>query len=1034
MSAADVDTRAAARAVARQRSATGPTPWEPTQELRFAVVLYGGVSLAIYINGVVQELLHLVRATAPAVAPSGDAADVDGNALLAPGELESSEVVYRIAGQLAHWRGQAREGYPEPSDPVATRFVVDIISGTSAGGINGVFLAKALANEQPLADLTELWIRQGELTRLLNDELALTELELPETEEDEAGFVAALRRLWRPEAPASLLASRRMYLQLLNAFRRMGTGAGSTPPPGGRSRYVDELDLWVTATDLSGMPATISHYAGPVQERRYRKVFRFVYGSEQGRGEAATHFDAAHDPLLAFAARATSSFPFAFEPMQLQTIDELVGGGPVTRERDGETVELRDALPGLARFNAAPYAGRGSDNPEWRSFFDPRDPDPRIREFGDGGYLDNKPFSWPTETLSRRHADRPVDRRLLYVEPDPAGPLDEHAEPVGPIANVHAAMTGLPRKETIREDVERLLERNRDLDRIARIRTAVADEHPWEPIPLPDWLTRTDAAIIVERGPAYLSYERLKVASILDDLAEIAARFAGFDTRSDELSAVRCFLQAWYDGSYPHGNGPLRRGFLLGLDVHHRLRRIAFLQDRIDGFLAGDEREWSQVAGPRPAPAEVRASLHALKRDLNAVFVGVRARARTLGGDEALRAQLEQIGQLVTRADLALVLARSTGIDQSTGRAAEVLARKPELRTAITDAVARIEAVLSATPEDMAGLAPPVSPEDSRVCAATRRVGRALERARTAAAASCAGLVEALAGMNERFEQYDSVSFPIAYGVVGEADRVEITRLSPIDAVSIRSAEQQRAQAKLAGVALGHFGGFLRDDWRRWDILWGRLDAAETILRTILPDDERTAGLVEQAQLAILEETSLPSVEGFDGKSAAEKREYLGSHDVARALDAAPMRELVTRGLGVTRGVLGSGEGGAFGAVAGVGRALVALVGAALAQQVRGSILALGAVGAALAGIGFGFGRGWLGALGLAFFLLALAAAATLGAAAGPVRRHLAGFPPWWPFDRIGWKNAFAAALAALAGTLAALVVFVVKLVEIWVR
>jgi hypothetical protein len=34
----------------------------PPQEIRFAVVLYGGVSMAIYINGVVQELLRLVRA------------------------------------------------------------------------------------------------------------------------------------------------------------------------------------------------------------------------------------------------------------------------------------------------------------------------------------------------------------------------------------------------------------------------------------------------------------------------------------------------------------------------------------------------------------------------------------------------------------------------------------------------------------------------------------------------------------------------------------------------------------------------------------------------------------------------------------------------------------------------------------------------------------------------------------------------------------------------------------------------------------
>lgn len=36
------------------------------REIRFAVVMYGGVSLAVYMNGIAQELLRMVRATAPA--------------------------------------------------------------------------------------------------------------------------------------------------------------------------------------------------------------------------------------------------------------------------------------------------------------------------------------------------------------------------------------------------------------------------------------------------------------------------------------------------------------------------------------------------------------------------------------------------------------------------------------------------------------------------------------------------------------------------------------------------------------------------------------------------------------------------------------------------------------------------------------------------------------------------------------------------------------------------------------------------------
>ena len=117
---------------------------EVEHEVRFAVVMYGGVSLAIYINGVAQELLNIVRATAPKTAD-------DGEALLSDVELTGSLAVYRKLGQFLHQRSELAEaaepdaqGNPKPpsSKPIRTRFVVDVISGTSAGGINGIFLAR----------------------------------------------------------------------------------------------------------------------------------------------------------------------------------------------------------------------------------------------------------------------------------------------------------------------------------------------------------------------------------------------------------------------------------------------------------------------------------------------------------------------------------------------------------------------------------------------------------------------------------------------------------------------------------------------------------------------------------------------------------------------------------------------------------------------------------------------------------------------------------------------------------------------------
>src|SRR5262249_12842730 len=112
-----------------------------THEVRFAVVMYGGVSLAIYINGIAQELLRLVRATAkdPPTTPSGT-------------ELVYRKVSYLLAAEndqvTDEERQEINEAVKDPSIIPPTRFVVDILSGTSAGGINGIFLAKALANGQ----------------------------------------------------------------------------------------------------------------------------------------------------------------------------------------------------------------------------------------------------------------------------------------------------------------------------------------------------------------------------------------------------------------------------------------------------------------------------------------------------------------------------------------------------------------------------------------------------------------------------------------------------------------------------------------------------------------------------------------------------------------------------------------------------------------------------------------------------------------------------------------------------------------------
>src|SRR5260221_170234 len=107
-------------------------------ELRIGLVLYGGVSLAVYIYGVVVEVQRLLRASAEFEATKGRV-DKPGSA-----------------------------GYAKAlRDGGLSRASVDIIAGTSAGGINGILLAKALASGGDVESVRKIWIEEGDIGRLL---------------------------------------------------------------------------------------------------------------------------------------------------------------------------------------------------------------------------------------------------------------------------------------------------------------------------------------------------------------------------------------------------------------------------------------------------------------------------------------------------------------------------------------------------------------------------------------------------------------------------------------------------------------------------------------------------------------------------------------------------------------------------------------------------------------------------------------------------------------------------------------------------
>lgn len=134
------------------------------QEVSLAVVMCGGVSLAIYMNGLARELLRLVRAAAVA-----DRRGDPWNRTPLRTDLGGTEKVYRRLGQILQRRRIETEAARPVDAPILTNVVIDILSGASAGGINAVCLARALVVDVNLQPLRDLWFDEGDIARLVHD-------------------------------------------------------------------------------------------------------------------------------------------------------------------------------------------------------------------------------------------------------------------------------------------------------------------------------------------------------------------------------------------------------------------------------------------------------------------------------------------------------------------------------------------------------------------------------------------------------------------------------------------------------------------------------------------------------------------------------------------------------------------------------------------------------------------------------------------------------------------------------------------------
>jgi patatin-related protein len=856
---------------------TNAPPPDDLEEVRLAVVMYGGVSLAIYLYGMTQELLRMVRATVPGTALTG------------------TEVIYRQLASLRQGSRDERIDWDETDlDQLALqrRFVIDILSGTSAGGINAVFLAKALVNNQSIDHLNNLWLKYADLGLLLNDARgdALAKNMATEAAKNRASGRPIPDMPHLAEPPA-LLNGQRMYSMLFDAFREMSDSPGTEVRPA----CVESLDLFITATDVNGLEISVPLTRESRPELRHRHVFEFRY-RPKGTPGANNQFTAEYDPLLAFAARCTSSFPVAFPPMRLEDIDEVL-------KKHGVTTHSRDH--------------------KWQAFFPaylqaPSDLSPSeryvTRPFADGGILDNKPFGYAINAIFARPADRNVTRKLVYLEPQAAPSRGNGTGTLkipDAIGNGIKALVNLPTYEAIATDLSRITEYNEriqlatglpisGIDLFDRDRTTsvaldaelqqllpaasqpAAD--PWlTSYPADEWdealaakpsqdsaslpnLLRTGRLAGSALVHAYISYYRLKVKAVTEELAEAIALIAGWAPTSPQGQAILALVTAWRETTYSERRVPadttqeprkpsLNR-FLLRFDLSYRTRRLYFVRDVLDmlidretGCFKDKAAEFSAEAGVElPVSPEVGSTLavavRLLRKQLTTTVSKWLSLPDLLRRPETLQPLKDHLKAISAAALQPIIMAadpvqRQTAIENFLADhqgAVKGLAEfiEEQIRETAGTTTTQVRAALEAP---NAAILTEETDEQKALAVTWRRIRNALVRTYA------------------RFESFDVSLFPTLYPARGALIRpIDVVRFSPDNAHALVNEGQEKVE-KLAGNKVLNFSAFFDRTWRENDVLWGRLDGAEHIIRTLLPDGHPDLqDAIDKAQEKILED------------------------------------------------------------------------------------------------------------------------------------------------------------------------------------
>jgi patatin-related protein len=412
------------------------------------------------------------------------------------------------------------------------------------------------------------------------------------------------------------------------------------------------------------------------------------------------------------------------------------------------------------------------------------------------------------------------------------------------LAAALGALTTIPRAEPILDDLlavqehNELVRRMRDVieanfDRVAALIDPIVPGHalagqaqqwPWT-----EWNEQVNGIVTANAGMPYATYLRLKIAAVLDGFAQAICTICNYPAESNHASLVRAAVDCWgastglYGGSQRDGEPtPAQIRFLQAFDLGFMRRRVRFV---IAAF-----NWWYGSVGADGFPT--RQQLDSGKAILYENIATLDALAQLHLSESAEQSEkdaverLQELVRTVFPADSLTAFLEKDGIDGATfarSHAGELDNLFAAAEAFYSERVSHLGPALLA---QLVPIAADWTPERRRDLV-VRYIG---------------------------FPMWDVLLYPVQeLSQIGEGDAIEVVRVSPHEATLLPIPEG----GKVEGKRTHHFYAFFSREARENDYLWGRLDAAEQLVRLLVDssnEHEPIDAWCKQLFAAILDE------------------------------------------------------------------------------------------------------------------------------------------------------------------------------------